>query len=142
MTLLPEAIEDFKKRHWRQLANWPGMTDDIREHVQSCDSCQRNNIRGGKPAGLLQPLQIPEEPWISVSMDFITQLPKTPRGKDAILVVVDRLMKMTRFIPTVTTVGAKETAELFCSEVFRLFGMPKEIVTDRDPRFTSKFFSE
>jgi hypothetical protein len=42
---------------------------------------------------------------------------------------VDRLTKMTRFIPTVTSVGAKETAELFCSEVFRLFGMPKEIVS-------------
>jgi transposase InsO family protein len=121
---------------------WPGLTDDVLEFVRACDSCQRNKMRGGRPAGLLQPLQIPEEPWSSVSMDFITQLPRTPKGHDAILVIVDRLTKMARFVPTVTGVSAKETSELFLREVFRMFGMPKEIVTDRDPRFTGKFFKE
>ncbi len=62
---------------------------------------------GGKPAGLWQPLQIPQEPWIRVSMDLITQLTRTPRGKGVILVVEDRLAEMTRFIPIVTSVGAK-----------------------------------
>ena len=125
-----------------QVYAWAGLKEDVMQHVRSCDSCQRNKIRQGKPAGLLQPLQIPEEPWVSVSMDFITQLPKTAKGFDAILVVVDRLTKMARFIPTVTPISAKETADLFLKEVFRLFGMPKEIVSDRDPRFTGKFFTE
>jgi hypothetical protein len=75
-------------------------------------------------------------------MDFITQLPKTASGYDAILVVVDRLTKMAKFVPTTTDVSAKETAALFLREVFRVFGMPQELITDRDPRFTGKFFAE
>jgi transposase InsO family protein len=75
-------------------------------------------------------------------MDFITQLPKTASGYDAILVVVDRLIKMARFVPTTTDVSAKEIAALFLREVFRMFGMPQELITDRDPRFTGKFFAE
>jgi hypothetical protein len=75
-------------------------------------------------------------------MDFITQLPLTDNGHDAILVIVDRLTKMTRFVPTRTDVDAKGTAHLFLQEVFRVFGMPQEIITDRDPRFTGKFFAE
>jgi hypothetical protein len=121
---------------------WPGMSEDVLEHVRSCDSCQRNKGRAGKTPGLLQPLPVPEEPWASVSMDFITQLPKTAGGHDAILVIVDRLTKMARFVPTTTDVGAKGTATLFLKEVFRLFGMPVEIISDRDPRFTGKFFTE
>jgi transposase InsO family protein len=125
-----------------QVYYWPNMGEDVLKYVRSCDSCQRNKTRGGKPAGLLQPLQIPEEPWSSVSMDFITQLPQTEKGHDAILVVVDRLTKMVRFVPTNTGVSAKDTAALFLNEVFRVFGMPKELITDRDPRFTGKFFTE
>ncbi len=116
----------------------PEMGEDILSFMRSCDSHQRNKIRGGKPAGLLQPLQNPEEQWSSVSFDFVMQLPKTEKGHDGILVVVDRLKKMTGFVPTTTQVGAKETSELFLKEVFRSFGMPKELITDRDPRFTGK----
>jgi hypothetical protein len=125
-----------------QVYYWPKMGEDILEFVRSCDSCQRNKIRGGKPAGLFQPLQIPEEPWSGVSMDFIMQLRMTEKGHDAILVIVDRLTKMTRFVPTTTQVGTKETSELFLKEVFRSFGKPKGIITNRDPRFTGKFFTE
>ena len=88
------------------------------------------------------PAAVPQGPWESVSMDFITQLPKTASGYDAILVVVDRLIKMARFVPTTTDVSAKEIAALFLREVFRMFGMPQELITDRDPRFTGKFFAE
>jgi hypothetical protein len=86
---------------------WLGMSKDVPEHVRSCDSCQRNKGRAGKTPGLLQPLPVPEEPWASVSMDFITQLPKTAGGHDAILVIVDRLTKMARFVPTTTDVGIR-----------------------------------
>ncbi len=120
----------------------PGMGADVLDVVRSCDSCQRNKSRTGKVPGLLQPLQVPEEPWASVSMDFITQLPKTASGHDAILAIVDRLTKMARFVPTTTDVGSKETAKLLLGEVFRLFCMPNEVVSDRDPRLTGKFFAE
>ena len=90
--------------------------------------------------GLLQPLPIPERPWSSVSLDFITDLPRTNAGFDAILVVVDRLTKMAHFIPTVTTVDAPGTAELMLREVVRLHGLPQTLVSDRDPRFVSLFW--
>jgi transposase InsO family protein len=116
------------------------MADSVLEFIKSCDSCQRVKPRFGKPPGLLQPLPIPEAPWTSVSMDFVTGLPKSKAGYDAILVVVDRLTKMARLIPTHTSVTARQTAQLFLDEVFRQHGMPDELVTDRDPRFTGNFF--
>jgi transposase InsO family protein len=119
---------------------WPNMADSVLAFIRSCDSCQRVKPRVGKPPGLLQPLPIPQEPWVSVSMDFVTGLPKSKGGYDAILVVVDRLTKMVRLIPTHTSVTAKQTAQLFLDEVFRQHGMPNELVTDRDPRFTGNFF--
>ncbi len=125
-----------------QVYQWPGMREDILQIVRECDSCQRNKSRTSKPPGLLQPLQVPKGPWESVSMDFITHLPKMATGHDAILVIVDRLTKMARFVPTDTEVDAAGTARLFLQEVFRVFGMPHELITDRDPRFTGKFFAE
>jgi len=70
-------------------------------------------------------------------MDFITDLPRTPSHYDAILVFVDRFSKMVHFVPTTKTVTAEQTAELFLANVFRLHGMPADLVSDRDPRFTS-----
>jgi hypothetical protein len=92
------------------------------------------------PASLLQPLPIPDVPWKSVSMDFITQLPETRRGHDAILVFVDRLTKMVHFAPTRTDVSAEGVAQLFMEHVIRLHGCPKDVVSDRDARFTSRFW--
>lgn len=75
-------------------------------------------------------------------MDFITQLPPTPSGYDAIMVVVDRLSKMARFIPTTTDATARDTAVLFFDNVVCLFGTPQSIVSDRDSKFTSRFWTE
>ena len=77
--------------------------------------------------GLLNPLPIPEEPWESASMDFITHLPKTREGHDAIPVVVDRFTKMTHCIPTHTHVSARGVAHLFKDHVWKLHGYPKKI---------------
>ena len=130
------------KTLWRleQTFTWPGMARDVREYVRTCDQCQRNKPPGGKTRGLLQPLPIPAEPWEEVSLDFITGLPRTKKGHDAILVVVDRLTKWGYFIPTATTIDAKETARLFHDVVFARHGMPKRLVSDRDTRFTSHFW--
>ena len=73
-------------------------------------------------------------------MDFVVQLPKTKRGFDAILVVVDRLTKRLHLIPTFTTATAPDTAKTFMDQIFRLHGLPKTIVSDRDPKFVSKFW--
>ncbi|KAA0035602.1 pol protein [Cucumis melo var. makuwa] len=93
-----------------------------------------------KPAGLLQPLSIPEWKWENVSMDFITGLPRTLRGFTVIWVVVDRLTKSAHFVPGKSTFTASKWAQLYMSEIVRLHGVPVSIVSDRDARFTSKFW--
>lgn len=119
---------------------WPKMAISIRRHVLTCDGCQRNKASNQLPAGLLQPLPIPQGRWEEISMDFLTGLPTTEQGHDAILVVVDRLTKMIHLCPTRSRATAPETATLFMNNIFRLHGLPKTIVSDRDPKFTSSFW--
>ena len=73
-------------------------------------------------------------------MDFVVGLPRTARNHNAIWVVVDRLTKFARFIPTKSTVMAAELAHVFIEELFKLYGLPSDIVSDRDPRFTGHFW--
>ena len=72
----------------------------------------------------------------------MTGLPMTKRGFDAIITFVDRLTKCVHFAPTKSTVSAKESADLYLSNVFKLHGLSRTIVCDRDPRFTAVFFPE
>ncbi|GJP48756.1 hypothetical protein CLOM_g8031 [Closterium sp. NIES-68] len=134
----------INKTRWilREVYWWPGVGKDVQQFVARCDACARNKPDTQKPGGLLQPLEIPDEPWESVSLDFITDLPKTREGHTAILVFVDRLTKMVHFVPTTTDVSAEDTARLFVSHIFRLHGLPRVLVSDRDPRFTSRFWQE
>jgi RNase H-like domain found in reverse transcriptase/Integrase zinc binding domain len=78
-----------------KLFYWPRMNNDVCDYVKSCDSCQRIKASQQVPAGLLQPLPIPKQPWDQVSMDFIVQLPTTKAGFDAIVVFVDMLSQRT-----------------------------------------------
>jgi hypothetical protein len=73
-------------------------------------------------------------------MDFVVGLPRSPRGRDAIWVVVDRLTKSVHFIPMKTTNLASELVPLYMKEVIRLHGVPKSTVSDRDSKFVSKFW--
>src|SRR5213078_3120564 len=119
---------------------WPNMGKDIRKHVQECDACQRTKSANHPPIGKLQPLPIPNRAWESIAMDFLGPLPESTSGHDMILIIIDRLTKMAIFIPTYSTASSKDTAELFLREVFRYHGLPSSIVSDRDPRFTAKFW--
>lgn len=133
----PRTLESIKRFFW-----WPHLVKDVADYVNCCPTCQRDKLkRGVKPQGLLQPLPIPTEPWESVSTDFITQLPRTPRhGYDSIAVYVDRLTKMVHFKPCKTTITAEQSAELFLNAVFTLHGMPKSIVSDRGSQFANRFW--
>jgi RNase H-like domain found in reverse transcriptase/Reverse transcriptase (RNA-dependent DNA polymerase)/Integrase zinc binding domain/Chromo (CHRromatin Organisation MOdifier) domain len=119
---------------------WPGMTKFVEDYIRTCDTCARTKAPRHKPFGPLNPLPIPKRNWASVSMDFIVDLPLS-RNFDAIYVVVDRLSKMAHFIPTTIKTSAQETARLFFDNVFRLHGLPEDIVSDRGTQFTSKFFT-
>ncbi|GJP48503.1 hypothetical protein CLOM_g7787, partial [Closterium sp. NIES-68] len=121
---------------------WPHMADDVQKFVTSCDTCQRMKSSKQKKAGLLQPLPVPEQPWQVVSLDFITGLPPTSSGHDAILVVIDKFSKMGHFIPTHTTARTEETAQLFVRHIISQHGIPTTLISDRDPKFTSKFWKE
>ncbi|CAI5988722.1 unnamed protein product [Closterium sp. NIES-65] len=118
---------------------WPGMAADVQQFVTSCDTCQRMKSSKQKKAGLLQPLPVPEQPWQVVSLDFITGLPSTSRGHDSILVVIDKFSKMGHFIPTNATATAEATARLFFDRIITIHGIPATLISDRDPKFTSKF---
>jgi hypothetical protein len=92
------------------------------------------------PTSLLQPLPIPEWKWKVVTMDFITKLPKTNKQHDSIMVVVDKLTKAAHFIPVKLTHKATNIANIYMREIARLHGIPKTIMSDRDPNFTSNFW--
>ena len=120
---------------------WPKMGEDVQAYVQSCLLCQLDKTKKKKMAGLLQPLPIPEKPWQSVSMDFISGFPKARECK-SIFVVVDRFSKYSVFMAASEACPAEEAANLFFSHVVKHFGLPKDIISDRDARFTGRFWVE
>lgn len=130
--------EDLVRRHYW----WPSLSKDVQAYVKGCDPCQRNKSRQTKPGGLLQPLEIPAESWYMVTMDFITNLPPTDAGNDAILVVVDKLTKFVVLVECALTSTSQQVISMLQQRVFCYFGWPKVIVSDRDPRFASDVFSE
>ncbi len=127
------GVTKTRRSYW-----WPSLLEDILEHVRHCATCQKNKPRTQLPAGLLQPVDLPEDRWQVVTMDFITQLPRTKAGHDCILVMVDKMTKMVHFAPTTTNCTAIETAKLFVHYVVRTHGCPTKILTDRGPQFAGE----
>jgi hypothetical protein len=120
---------------------WPKMRDTVRRYVRNCGLCNRNKHSREKYQGLLHPLPIPVRPWVDLSCDFITGLPKC-QGYDAIFTVVDRFSKMRHFIPCRKDATAEDLARLFICHVWRYHGLPRTIVSDRGPQFISEFWHE
>ena len=87
-------------------------------------------------------MPIPEWKWEIISIDFITGLPKTQRKNDSIMVVIDKLSKSTHFIPVKSTYKEINFTKIFMKENFRLHGIPKMVISDRDVKFTSNFWKE
>jgi hypothetical protein len=106
------------------------MKRSVAEYVAICDTCQRVKAEHQRPAGLLQPLRIPEWKWEEITMDFIVGLPRTQKGYNSIWVVVDRLTKVAHFIPVNTTYSGARLAELYISRIVCLHGVPKKIISD------------
>jgi hypothetical protein len=127
---------DLKTRYW-----WRGMKKEIAQYVARCDICQRTKAEHQKPAGLLQPLPIPEWKWEEIGMDSVTGLPQTQKGNDSIWVIIDRLTKVAHFIPVKTTFGGATLARIYLKEIVRLHGIPRKIVSDRGTQFPSKFWT-
>ena len=115
------------------------MKSDIVEYVSKCLTCQQVKAEHQRPAGLLQPLRIPEWKWEDITMDFVVGLPRTTGLYDSIWVIVDRFTKSAHFLPVRVTYTVEQYAELYIKEIVRLHGAPKSIVSDRDLKFNSKF---
>ncbi|KAL0154737.1 hypothetical protein M9458_049000, partial [Cirrhinus mrigala] len=116
---------------------WPTMTKDITMFVKSCQVCAQSKTPKELPSGLLQPLPIPQRPWSHLSIDFITDLPPS-NDFTTILVIIDRFSKSCRLVPLKGLPTAMETALALFNHVFRVYGLPEDIISDRGIQFTSQ----
>ena len=118
------------------------MKRDVIAHVALCGTCQKIKAEHQRPAGLLQPLKVPEWKWEEISMDFIVGLPQTLSGYDSIWVIVDRLTKVAHFILVKESYRGVQLAELYMSRIVCLHRVPKNIVSDRGTQFSLRFWQK
>ncbi|GJZ24657.1 putative nucleotidyltransferase, ribonuclease H [Tanacetum coccineum] len=126
---------DLRDMYW-----WPGMKKDIAVYVSKCLACAKVKAEHQRPSGLLQQPEIPEWKWENITMDFITKLPRTRSGHDAIWVVVDRLTKSTYFIAIREDFSTEKLAKVYLDKIVAHHGVPVSIISDRDARFTSRLW--
>jgi len=131
-----KTVELVTRNFW-----WPGVTKEIKRYVEGCDTCQQNKNCTEQPAGKLMPNSILEKSWMHISADFITKLPLA-QGYDSILVVVNRLTKMVHFILTTEKMSAEGLVRLFRDNVWKLYGLPESIISDRGPQFAAGLMQE
>lgn len=130
------SLAAIRQRFW-----WPSMAKDVRQFVAACSVCAQNKTSNAPPVGLLHPLPIPSRPWSHLALDFVTGLPES-MGNTVILTVVDRFSKTAHFIPLPKLPSAKETAQVMVDHIFRIHGLPVDVVSDRGPQFVSRFWRE
>jgi hypothetical protein len=121
---------------------WAGMHADVHDYVVSCDSCQRMKVEQRKTAGLLRPPPVPDEPGYALNMDFVFGLPRTARGHTGYLSMTCRLSNWLQIALCTEEVGAEGAAQLVFDGWVRHYGLPAVIISDRDPRFTGRFWQE
>ena len=132
-----KMYHDLKQFYW-----WKGMKRDVTEYVSKCLTCQQVKAEHQVPTGLLNPLPIPQWKWDNITMDFVSGFPLTQQKHDYVWVIVDRLTKSAHFILVRIDYSMDRLTELYVDEIVRLHGVPLSIVSDRDPRFTSRFWKE
>ncbi|KAG1952394.1 retrotransposable element [Pimephales promelas] len=130
------TLSVIRQRFW-----WPTRERDIRRFVAACSICAQTKSSNKPPAGLLRPLPIPSRPWSHIALDFVTGLPRSA-GNTVILTVVDRFSKAAHFIRLPKLPSAQETAQIMVDHVFKIHGLPSDIVSDRGPQFTSQVWRE
>ena len=136
---IARTIQLVERANW-----WLGLQREVTDYVKGCAECQRNKVNTCPTRAPLQPIFAKPEalPFETVAIDFITKLPVS-QGYDSILTVTDHdCSKATIFIPCIEEISGEETATLYAKHVFARFGLPSKIISDRDPRFASKFTRE
>ena len=126
----------LQRRYW-----WPRLWQDVIQYVWGCAECQRHKVNTRPTKALLAPI-FPEpkaNPFEVIALDFVTKLPKSQKY-DSILTITDHdCLKASLFIPCMEEITAEGVAKLFVQRVFQYYGLPRKIISDRDPQFTLKF---
>jgi len=125
----------------KALFAWPKMKHTIKSFVEQCTVCQQAKVEHVKSPGLLQPVQIPDQAWAVVSLDFIEGLPVSNRF-DVIMVVVDKFTKYAHFVPLSYPFTALQVAQLYMNNIYKLHGLPQAIISNRDRIFTSSVWQQ
>jgi hypothetical protein len=136
---ISKTVQLTERLYW-----WPKMRQDIIEYVKGCAECQQHKVNNRPTKAPLQPIYPKPEamPFETVALDFIVKLPIS-QGFDSILTITDQgCTKAAIFIPCNEDITAEETAALYIKHVFTHFGLPTKVISDRDPRFMSKFMQE
>jgi hypothetical protein len=128
---------DLKELFW-----WNNIKREIAKFVSECHTCQRGKAEHQSPARLMQPLNILEWKWEEIGMYFIKGLPLTPKKKDKIWVIVDRLTKSAHFLAVNQKDSGEKLVNLYVREIVSKHGVPKTIVSDRGSVFTSAFWKQ
>ena len=133
----PQKTAEYIRRHYW----WPRIGQDVKHYCKTCPVCQMTKSSTQKVPGLLHSLLIPARPWGSITMDFVGPFLESS-GHDYLWVVICCLTSMVHLVPIRTTTTASELAELYIREIVRLHGLAGSIVSDRDSKFTSRFWRE
>ena len=128
-----KTVELVQRDFW-----WATLTKDCHKYVDGCAVCQRSKPLRQKPLGLLSPNEIPQNYWQIISCDFVTDLPSS-KGFNSVMVCVDRLSKMVRLIPCNKNISSESAAKKYRDHVWKDFGLPSKIISDRGPQFVSSF---
>lgn len=129
------TIHFTQNRFW-----WPTLNTDITQYVKQCRTCNMHKPSHQLPAGLLRPLPLPQRPWSHIAIDFITVF-QSSNNCTTILTIIDRFSKACRLLPLPKLPTALQTAKHLCNWVFRLYGLPEDILSDRGPQFTFRLWS-
>jgi hypothetical protein len=119
-----KMYQELRPCYW-----WTKMKKEIVAYVARCDTCCIVKALHMKPAGLLQPLSVPDWKWDDISMDFISGLLTTQKGNDSIWVIIDRLTKSAHFLPFKTVFLPPQYAKRYSAKIIQLHGIPKTIVS-------------
>ncbi|KAI3751318.1 hypothetical protein L2E82_22385 [Cichorium intybus] len=130
-----KMYKDLTGYYW-----WSGRKKDVALYVGKCLMCSKVKAEHQKPSGLLQQPEILEWKWEQVPKDFVTKLPRTSKGHDTIWVIVDRLTKSAHFLRIREDYKTERLAQIYIDRILALHGVPLSIISDRDSRFTSRFW--
>ena len=131
-----KTMELVTRNYW-----WPGVTKDVERYVDGCNMCQRMKNQTETPAGNLMINEVPKKTQTYLMVDFIMKL-LLVAGKNAILVVYDRLLKIAHFMVTMEETTAERLVRLFRNNVQKLYGLPESVISNRGPQYVVKLTKE